>query len=112
MQKDLDYTKETFLEAISNGTALISQHLADYVVIPVLGNHDYFPRNQLPAENSEIYNALAELWRRWLPGIAFDTFKDGESNVGSVVWLAQAPAAGRGTLQPILFSPRFERRII
>lgn len=72
-----DFTKETFLFAMRNATDLIKRHFVNKTVLPVIGNHDYFPRNQLPAQNSEIYNAIAEMWEDWLPGDTLETFKNG-----------------------------------
>ena len=35
-------------------------------MLPVIGNHDVFPRNQAPAEPNAAYDALLELWGDWI----------------------------------------------
>ena len=31
-----------------------------------VGNHDYYPKNDLPGEENDLYNALASMWGDWL----------------------------------------------
>ena len=77
MNKEQQWTRETFLENMKNASDLLTQKLTGKTVIPVIGNHDYFPKDQLPGENSDIYNEIAEMWKEWLPGDTIDSFKNG-----------------------------------
>lgn len=51
--------------------------LSDTKVYAALGNHDFHPKNQFPAESNSIYNRVAELWRPWLSNESFALFKEG-----------------------------------
>nr|KAF6342109.1 sphingomyelin phosphodiesterase acid like 3A [Myotis myotis] len=46
-------------------------------VFPALGNHDYWPQDQLPAFTSKVYSAVANLWKPWLDEEAIQTLKKG-----------------------------------
>ncbi|XP_053830458.1 acid sphingomyelinase-like phosphodiesterase 3a isoform X2 [Vidua macroura] len=49
----------------------------DLQVFPALGNHDYWPQDQLPVTTSEVYNAVADFWKPWLSDEAINTFRKG-----------------------------------
>ena len=51
--------------------------LPDTKVYAALGNHDFHPKNQLPAGNNNIYYQVAELWRPWLSNESITFFKEG-----------------------------------
>ncbi|XP_074832168.1 acid sphingomyelinase-like phosphodiesterase 3b [Carettochelys insculpta] len=69
--------EEVVLEIIANLTGLIKQVFPGTTVYPVMGNHDFHPKNQFPAETHRIYNATAELWHSWLNSTSILTFKAG-----------------------------------
>lgn len=46
-----------------------------------LGNHDYHPKSQLPAETNYIYDQTANMWQGWLNSDSQQTFKKGELNL-------------------------------
>ncbi|XP_067386834.1 acid sphingomyelinase-like phosphodiesterase 3b [Emydura macquarii macquarii] len=69
--------EEAVLEIIANVTALIKQVFPDTKVYPAMGNHDFHPKNQFPAEAHRIYSAAAEVWRSWLSSASIQTFKAG-----------------------------------
>lgn len=58
------------LGIISNVTNLIFEYFPGIRVFPVLGNHDYYPKGQMPPnnENDEIYEAIGNMWtdKSWL----------------------------------------------
>ncbi len=62
---------------MQNATRLVQQHMASKTVVPVIGNHDWFPKDQLPGNRSELYDVIGEMWRQWLPGDALESFKNG-----------------------------------
>lgn len=71
---------EATLEITRNCTNIIRQGLGDvqYPVIVSLGNHDYFPKNQLPGESNAIYQGVYEMWKQWLNTSDMEsTFKRG-----------------------------------
>ncbi|CAM5168384.1 unnamed protein product [Eretmochelys imbricata] len=69
--------EEAVLEIIANLTALIKRAFPGTKVYPAMGNHDFHPKNQFPAETHRIYNATAELWRSWLGSASIPAFKAG-----------------------------------
>ena len=43
-----DWEKDTFLDVMQNVTELFKSYLTDGTpFLPVMGNHDYFPKNQV-----------------------------------------------------------------
>ncbi|KAM9316661.1 cyclic GMP-AMP phosphodiesterase SMPDL3A [Gastrophryne carolinensis] len=65
------------IEVIQNMTSTIRTLLPDMQVFPALGNHDYWPQDQLPVAGSEVYTAVAEAWRPWLSEEALATLRKG-----------------------------------
>ena len=66
------------LEITQNITDIIVKEFPDTLVVPVIGNHDYFPKHQLPGENNTLYNGLADMWSDWLDTAdTQDTFRQG-----------------------------------
>ncbi|XP_068180131.1 acid sphingomyelinase-like phosphodiesterase 3b [Antennarius striatus] len=72
-----DLGEEEVLHIISSLTHLINDVFPDTKVYSALGNHDYHPKNQLPAAPNHIYDQVAELWRDWLDPESRETFKKG-----------------------------------
>ncbi|XP_047921546.2 cyclic GMP-AMP phosphodiesterase SMPDL3A isoform X1 [Anser cygnoides] len=78
------------INIIGNMSSTIRSFFPDLQVFPALGNHDYWPQDQLPVTTSEVYNAVADFWKPWLTDEAISTFRRGgfytqlfESSVGS-----------------------------
>ncbi|XP_053566751.1 acid sphingomyelinase-like phosphodiesterase 3a [Bombina bombina] len=65
------------IDVIGNMTTTIRSLLPDLLVFPALGNHDYWPQDQFPVSGSEIYSAVADLWKPWLTEEALSTFRRG-----------------------------------
>uniref|UniRef100_A0A2K6GMC9 Acid sphingomyelinase-like phosphodiesterase n=1 Tax=Propithecus coquereli TaxID=379532 RepID=A0A2K6GMC9_PROCO len=65
------------LEIVGRLTKLIREVFPDTKVYAALGNHDFHPKNQLPAGRNNIYNQVAELWKPWLSNESFALFKEG-----------------------------------
>ncbi|XP_073532054.1 cyclic GMP-AMP phosphodiesterase SMPDL3A [Phyllobates terribilis] len=65
------------IDVIGNMTSTIRGLLPDILVFPALGNHDYWPQDQLPLSGSEVYTAVAEFWKPWLCEEALSTFRKG-----------------------------------
>nr|XP_020649751.1 acid sphingomyelinase-like phosphodiesterase 3a isoform X2 [Pogona vitticeps] len=65
------------IDIIGNLTATIRSFFPDLQVFPALGNHDYWPQDQMPVSTSEVYNAVADFWKPWLTGEAVSTFRKG-----------------------------------
>lgn len=55
--------------------------LPDTKVYAALGNHDFHPKNQLPAGSNNIYNQVAEIWRPWLSNESIALFKEGTNTI-------------------------------
>ncbi|XP_069742991.1 cyclic GMP-AMP phosphodiesterase SMPDL3A [Narcine bancroftii] len=65
------------IDLIRNMTQIIQNYFKDLPVFPVLGNHDYWPQDQLPVNVSEVYNAAACMWKQWLTLDAQGTLQKG-----------------------------------
>ncbi|KAM4522352.1 cyclic GMP-AMP phosphodiesterase SMPDL3A [Odontesthes bonariensis] len=68
---------EMVIQVISNMTQTIRQHFPNLTVFPALGNHDYWPQDQMPNSTNAIYKAAAELWKPWLQTEALLTLSQG-----------------------------------
>ncbi|XP_038655645.1 acid sphingomyelinase-like phosphodiesterase 3a isoform X1 [Scyliorhinus canicula] len=65
------------IDILHNMTQTIRQYFKDLQVFPTLGNHDYWPQDQLPVNVSEVYNAAADMWKQWLTSNARRTLQKG-----------------------------------
>ncbi|XP_008064713.1 acid sphingomyelinase-like phosphodiesterase 3b [Carlito syrichta] len=65
------------LDIVRRLTELIREVFPDTKVYAALGNHDFHPKNQLPAGNHSIYNQVAELWKPWLSNESIALFREG-----------------------------------
>ncbi|XP_013408237.1 acid sphingomyelinase-like phosphodiesterase 3b [Lingula anatina] len=63
---------ENIINIISNLTGILMDIFPNTKVYAAHGNHDYFPANQLPPHENEIYRAVANMWQRW--------YRDSEAN--------------------------------
>ena len=60
-------TEDLILEVLDNATRLIKETFPGVPVYVTLGNHDYWPTNQLPGRPNRVYNMTAtEMWSDWL----------------------------------------------
>ncbi|KAJ6663536.1 hypothetical protein lerEdw1_009615 [Lerista edwardsae] len=74
---DEKLSEELVLVIIRQLTTLIQQVFPGTQVYAAMGNHDFHPKNQFPAEENTIYNVTAELWRPWLSNSSVLSFKAG-----------------------------------
>lgn len=65
------------LAMVERLTNLFKEVFPGTKVYAALGNHDFHPKNQLPAQSNSIYTHVAELWRPWLSNESFALFKEG-----------------------------------
>ncbi|XP_038625356.1 acid sphingomyelinase-like phosphodiesterase 3a [Tachyglossus aculeatus] len=65
------------ISVIANMTATVRSLFPSLQVFPALGNHDYWPQDQLPISTSEVYNAIANFWKPWLSEDALQTLRKG-----------------------------------
>lgn len=65
------------ITVIANMTSTIQSLFPNLQVFPALGNHDYWPQDQLPTFTSKVYNAVANLWKPWLDEEAIQTLRKG-----------------------------------
>ncbi|XP_062981798.1 acid sphingomyelinase-like phosphodiesterase 3a [Elgaria multicarinata webbii] len=65
------------IDVIGNVTSTIRSFFPDLQVFPALGNHDYWPQDQLPVSVNEVYNAVADFWKPWLTDEAISTLRKG-----------------------------------
>ncbi|XP_003977159.1 acid sphingomyelinase-like phosphodiesterase 3b isoform X2 [Takifugu rubripes] len=72
-----DLGEEAVLSIISNLTHIIRQVFPYTKVYSALGNHDYHPKSQLPAEPNYIYDQIAKMWQDWMNSDSQRSFKKG-----------------------------------
>ncbi|XP_069344020.1 cyclic GMP-AMP phosphodiesterase SMPDL3A isoform X1 [Eulemur rufifrons] len=72
-----ELSTETVINVITNMTTTIQRLFPNLKVFPALGNHDYWPQDQLPVVSSKVYNAVANLWKPWLDEEAVRTLRGG-----------------------------------
>ncbi|KAM5248630.1 acid sphingomyelinase-like phosphodiesterase 3b [Ctenodactylus gundi] len=65
------------LKIVAGLSGLIREVFPDTKVYAAMGNHDFHPKNQFPAESNNIYTQVAELWRPWLANESIALFKEG-----------------------------------
>uniref|UniRef100_UPI00398F753F cyclic GMP-AMP phosphodiesterase SMPDL3A n=1 Tax=Pristiophorus japonicus TaxID=55135 RepID=UPI00398F753F len=65
------------IDILHNMTQTIQEYFKDLQVFPTLGNHDYWPQDQLPVNVSDVYNAAADMWKQWLTSDARRTLQKG-----------------------------------
>lgn len=69
--------EEAVLGIINNLTYIIKLLFPNTKVYSALGNHDFHPKNQLPASFHNIYNITSEIWKDWLDPESQETFRQG-----------------------------------
>ncbi|KAG8235544.1 hypothetical protein J437_LFUL015081 [Ladona fulva] len=74
---DEHLSTDKVLMVMQNLTDLLRHTFSSQFVFPVLGNHDFYPQNQLPPRRHPTYKKVADMWRHWLPTEAIDSFEKG-----------------------------------
>lgn len=72
-----ELSTDLVIQVISNMTQTILQHFPNLTVYPALGNHDYWPQDQMQTSSNAIYKAAAQLWKPWLKPEALLTLSQG-----------------------------------
>uniref|UniRef100_A0A8C0ZLY1 Acid sphingomyelinase-like phosphodiesterase n=1 Tax=Castor canadensis TaxID=51338 RepID=A0A8C0ZLY1_CASCN len=72
-----ELSTDTVIKVITNMTTTVQNLFPNLQVFPALGNHDYWPQDQLPIATSKVYNAVAKLWKPWLDEEAISTLSTG-----------------------------------
>uniref|UniRef100_A0A8C7BMS1 Acid sphingomyelinase-like phosphodiesterase n=1 Tax=Neovison vison TaxID=452646 RepID=A0A8C7BMS1_NEOVI len=72
-----ELSTDKVIDVIANMTNTIRTVFPNLQVFPALGNHDYWPQDQLPVVTSKVYNAVADLWKPWLDEEALRTLRKG-----------------------------------
>ncbi|CAH1274271.1 SMPDL3B [Branchiostoma lanceolatum] len=70
---------DVVLAIIGNLTDLLRSVFPNTQVYPVLGNHDYHPKHQMPPTPNTVYNATWNMWDvpNWLSSDVMNTFVNG-----------------------------------
>jgi len=63
---DSDTNTNNVITTITNVTNLFYAYFPDTKFYSVLGNHDYWPGDQLPTTTNRIYQTVAQLWGKYL----------------------------------------------
>ncbi|AWP20405.1 putative acid sphingomyelinase-like phosphodiesterase 3a [Scophthalmus maximus] len=72
-----ELSTDTVIQVIGNMTQTIRLHFPSLTVYPALGNHDYWPQDQMPTSTNAVYKAAAQLWKPWLHKEALLTLSQG-----------------------------------
>ncbi|XP_003781891.1 acid sphingomyelinase-like phosphodiesterase 3a [Otolemur garnettii] len=72
-----ELSTEIVINVLTNLTTTIQSLFPNLQVFPALGNHDYWPEDQLPVDTNDVYNAVANLWKPWLAEEALRTLRAG-----------------------------------
>ncbi|XP_008063389.1 acid sphingomyelinase-like phosphodiesterase 3a [Carlito syrichta] len=72
-----ELSTDTVINVITNMTITVQSLFPNLQVFPALGNHDYWPQDQLPTVTSKVYKAVASLWKPWLDEEALGTLRKG-----------------------------------
>ncbi|XP_076128668.1 cyclic GMP-AMP phosphodiesterase SMPDL3A [Alosa pseudoharengus] len=72
-----ELSTQQVIDILANTTHTIRELFPSLTVYPAVGNHDYWPQDQLPATTNEIYQAVAKLWAGWLKPEALATLREG-----------------------------------
>ncbi|KAG8510920.1 Acid sphingomyelinase-like phosphodiesterase 3a, partial [Galemys pyrenaicus] len=72
-----ELSTDIVITVIANMTATVQGLFPKLQVFPALGNHDYWPQDQLPIASSKVYDAVANLWKPWLDEEAIGTLRKG-----------------------------------
>ncbi|KAM4601480.1 acid sphingomyelinase-like phosphodiesterase 3b [Polymixia lowei] len=72
-----DMKEQKVIEIISTLTNAIKNVFPGTKVYSALGNHDYYPKSQLPAAQNDIYDQIAHMWQDWMEPESQQTFKKG-----------------------------------
>ncbi|XP_021096306.1 acid sphingomyelinase-like phosphodiesterase 3a isoform X2 [Heterocephalus glaber] len=70
-----ELSTDAVVKVIANMTVTIQSFFPNLQVFPTLGNHDYWPQDQLPIATSQVYDAVADLWKAWLDEEALSTLR-------------------------------------
>ncbi|XP_063585679.1 acid sphingomyelinase-like phosphodiesterase 3b isoform X2 [Penaeus indicus] len=73
---DKYFSTDKVVDIISSLTDVLKSKFPNADVLPVLGNHDYYPKNQVPPEENELQTKVADLWKTWLAN-DYEEFKSG-----------------------------------
>ena len=72
--------QDLVLEITRNVTKLLKDTFPNIPILPVIGNHDYFPKNQIPGDRTPFYDVLADMWAPWFNDTEItEKFKHGKS---------------------------------
>lgn len=73
---DKYFSTDKVVDIISSLTNVLKNTFPNTDVLPVLGNHDYHPKSQIPPTENELQTRVADLWKTWLADNYAD-FKSG-----------------------------------
>nr|XP_057913060.1 acid sphingomyelinase-like phosphodiesterase 3a [Doryrhamphus excisus] len=72
-----ELSTDMVIQVMSNITQTLLQHFPNITVFPAVGNHDYWPQDQMPTSTNDIYKAAAHMWKPWLQTDALETLRQG-----------------------------------
>uniref|UniRef100_UPI00358E9E22 cyclic GMP-AMP phosphodiesterase SMPDL3A isoform X2 n=1 Tax=Myxine glutinosa TaxID=7769 RepID=UPI00358E9E22 len=81
-----DLSTAAVLDTMRNFTSVILAAFPNIPVFPALGNHDYWPQDQMPGNVCEVYSKVGQMWKMWLTDEALETFKRGGFYTQLVSW--------------------------
>jgi sphingomyelin phosphodiesterase len=77
--QDLIQSYEMNIDAVNTLSLLFKEYFKDVRVLPVIGNHDTFPVDQLSPPNPDTYitRTIGRIWKEWIGEEQLKTFRKG-----------------------------------
>lgn len=73
---DDHFSTSIVVDIVTNLTSLLDSRFPNTHFFPVLGNHDFFPKNQVPVGASSLQASVAGLWKPWFDRLRTDIYSD------------------------------------
>ena len=71
---------------VHNITKLMKEQFPSVPIYATFGNHDYYPRDQFPPHNNDIYNSTYLIWKSWIDDVLQEQyFLKGKSSIQTTV---------------------------
>uniref|UniRef100_T1ITT5 Uncharacterized protein n=1 Tax=Strigamia maritima TaxID=126957 RepID=T1ITT5_STRMM len=61
-----NFNEDVVVDLIANLTTTLSEAFPNSPLVPVLGNHDYYPTHMMPPRKTDMYTRVSDLWSKWL----------------------------------------------
>lgn len=74
------FSTDLVVDIVEKLTDLITKSFPKTPVFPVLGNHDYYPKNQIPVGPNPLQSSVADMWKQWFQRLGEDVYRNFKSS--------------------------------